>query len=433
MRKSVGLFCYRLLMGKWRGWAASSFLQHDDETDNRTVLGNLGRLALWLECGNMTLPVPPDMSQIERILIVKVSSLGDVVQALPVSAALGDAFPHVKLTWLVGEQAAPLVWGNPYLHEVIVIPGDWYRRLSAPWRLIALRRELQARRFDMAIDLQGLSPSALIAWLAGARHRFGWDWLRQFSHLLVQRVQRRPESVHVVDQLLDVARFLGAPVTSVKFPLPISQKDDTRALELLAHVGIESGQLFLAINPTDGAGGQKGWGVERFVDLLCKLERDGLPVVLVGGPADRAIGKAIQARARPRPFNLIGTTTIMEMAAILRRAALHVCGDTGSAHVAAALGTSVVSIFGRSNPACLAPYGQVQGVVQQREQCAPVCRRYHETAPVNSPHSCLVGWPICLEAVTVAEVAAAVRKCLGRDRSAGCPVSNSSSACRSPV
>jgi heptosyltransferase-1 len=361
----------------------------------------------------MTSPVPPDMRQIERLLIVKVTSLGDVVQALPVSAALGEAFPHVKLSWLVGEQAAPLLRANPYLHEVIVIPGYWYRRLSAPWRLMTLRRELQARRFDMAIDLQGLGCSALLAWLSGARHRFGWDWLRHFSHLLVQRVPRRPESIHVVDQLLDVARFLGAPVTCVKFPLPVDDKDDARALALLERAGIKSGEPFLAINPTDGAGGQKGWGIERLVDLLCELGQDGPPVVLVGGPADRAIGKAIEAESRPSPCNLVGMTTIMEMAAILRRATLHICGDTGSAHVAAALRTPVVSIFGRSNPACLAPYGQAQHVVHQRWQCAPVCRRYHETTPINSPHDCLAAWPICLEAVTVAEVAAAIRECLG--------------------
>jgi len=365
----------------------------------------------------MRLPVPPDMGQIEHILIVKVTSLGDVVQALPVSAALGEAFPHVRLSWLVGEQAAPLLRGNPYLHEVLVIPGDWYRRLSAPWRLVRVRRQLQARRFDMAIDLQGLSPSALLAWLSGARHRFGWDWLRQFSDRLVQRVPRRPESVHVVDQLLDVARFLGAPVRSVKFPLAISPADDARALELLARGGIDDGQPFLAVNPTDGAGRRKGWSVERLVNLLAILARDGLPVVLVGGPADRAIGKTIQRRVQPRPLDLVGTTTIMELTAILRRSALHLCGDTGSGHIAAALGTPVVSIYGRSNPARLAPYGQTHRVVHQRDQCAPVCRRYHESAPVNTSQRCLAGWPICLTAVTVEEVAAAVRRCLTQDRS----------------
>lgn len=357
--------------------------------------------------------VSPDLRQLERALIVKISSLGDVVHALPVSAALGEAFPHLKLTWLVGEPAAPLVMGNPYLHDVIVVPETFYKRWYAPTTLVqflAIMGQLKARRFDLAIDLQGLGSSALLAWVSGAPFRFGWDWLRQFSHLLVQRVPRQPQSIHVVDQLLDVARFLGAPVTTVKFPLPISATDDARALELLTSVGIAKGQPFLAVNPTDGAGGRKGWGVERLVALLGELGHDGLPVVLVGGLHDRVLGEAIQTRAKPRPANLVGATTIMELAAILRRAALHVCGDTGSAHISAALGTPVVSIYGRSNPARLGPYGQAEFVVHQRGQCDPVCRRHYEMKPLNYTQPCFASRLVCLEAVTVAEVAAAVRQ-----------------------
>jgi heptosyltransferase-1 len=364
------------------------------------------------------------MRQLERVLIIKVSSIGDVVHALPVSAALGEAFPHLKLTWLVGEQAASMVQGNPYLHEVIVLPGDWQKRpfaLGTPGRFLALRRELRARRFDLAIDLQGLLGTALFALACGARYRFGCDWLREGSHLLLTRIPRRPESIHIVDQMLDVARFLGAPATSVKFPLHISPEEDARALELLESVGIADRQEFLAVNPTEGGGpGHKGLGVERLTALFNELGRDGgPPIVLVGGNGDRALGEALLQLARPRPRDLIGTT-VKEMAAILRRAALHFAGDTGSAHIAAALGTPVVSIFGRSNPVRLAPYGQADWVVQRRGECAPVCRRYHETAPLNSEPRCFAPPPACMAALTVAEIAAAVRRCLNQaGRTAG--------------
>src|SRR5579872_2141132 len=227
--------------------------------------------------------VPPDMNAVRRVLIVKLSAIGDMVHALPVSAALGDAFPHLELTWIVEPMSAPMVTGNPYLKEVIVLPAEWrINRFSARsvrhFRL--LREDLRARQFDMALDLQGLSKSALIAWASGARYRYGYDWIREIAPLVEHRIPRRPESLHVVEQLLDVARFLGAPVSQVRFPLHIPADDEARAVELLREVGIDADRPYLALNPTSGGGGYKDWGVDRFAALLNALEgEDALPVV----------------------------------------------------------------------------------------------------------------------------------------------------------
>lgn len=365
---------------------------------------------------------PPDMRQVRRVLIVKLSAIGDVVHTLPVSAALGDAFAHLEITWIVEAMAAPMVQGNPYLKEVIVLPPEWRKSrfsLSSLHRLLALRRDLRARRFDIALDLQGLSKSALVAWASGARYRFGYDWMRELAPLIVTRVPRRPESVHIVDQFLDVARFLGAPVSEVKFPLHIPAEEDARARELLLEVGIGEGQPFLVVNPSEGGGGHKGWGAERFATALDVLARDpGLPVVLVGSKADLEVAEAIQHRTACPPASLVGRTNLKQLAALLRRAALHLCGDTGSAHIAAALGTRVVSLFGRSNPVRLAPYGQADLALHHREECHAACRRFHETAPLNSKQKCLAPPPVCLASITVEEVAAAVRRGLESNRAA---------------
>lgn len=363
----------------------------------------------------MTL-TPPDMTHIRRVLIVKLSSIGDVIHALPVSAALGDAFPHLEITWIVEQMSAPMVEGNPYLQEVITLPADWRKQRLSPAslrRFLALRRDLRARRFDLALDLQGLSKSALVAWASGARYRFGYDWLRELAPLLETRVPRRPESVHIIDQFLDVARFLGAPAAEVKFPLHIPAEEDARACALLGEVGIAAEQPFLVVNPSSGGGGNKGWGAERFATLLDSLARDpGLPVVLIGSRADREVAEAICRQTACPPASLVGRTNLKQLTALLRRAALHLCGDTGSAHIAAALATPVISLFGRSNPARLAPYGQADLALHHREQCALPCRRFHETAPVNSKQKCLAPPPVCLAAVTVEEVAALVRRVL---------------------
>jgi heptosyltransferase-1 len=358
------------------------------------------------------------MSCVRRVLIVKLSAIGDVVQALPVSAALGDAYPHLEMTWVVEESAAPMVEGNPYLKEVLVLPNRMKKRLSPATipLFLALRRNLRARKFDVALDLQGLSKSALIAWASGAQYRFGYDWMREFAPLWVKRIPRRPESVHVVEQFLDVARFLGAPVSQVKFPLYIPEEEVVHAQALLQEVGIDPKRPYMVINPSEGGGGYKSWGAARWAALLNSLQQSNerLPTVLVGSKADLPMAEAILSYTLSPPSSLVGRTNLKQLAAILRDAAVHLAGDTGSAHIAAALGTPVVSIFGRTNPLRLAPYGQSDLALHHRECCKAVCLRYHQTAPINAKQKCLAPPPRCIEAVTVPEVAEAMRCALAR-------------------
>lgn len=358
----------------------------------------------------------PDMATVKRLLIVKLSSIGDVTHALPVSAAIGRAFPHVEISWAVEPVSAPLLEGNPYVKEVIVLPAGWHRvRVSTATlrQFRGLRRELSARKFDVAIDLQGLSKSAIVAWASGAPHRYGYDWLRELAPQLEQRVPRRPESIHIVDQFLDVARFLGASAQRVEFPLFISDEDHSAALQLLAEVGLEVGAPFVAVNPSPGAGGNKGWPPDRFaaaLDIL--LEKPGIPAVLIGSSGDLPVADQIQSHMKRRVPSLVGKTSLKQLAALLRQSRLHLCGDTGSAHIAAAVGTRVITLFGRSNPARLAPYGQEEWVIHHRECCVAPCRKFHDTAPVNSKQKCLSPPPACMIAISVDEVVATVRRAL---------------------
>jgi ADP-heptose:LPS heptosyltransferase len=138
----------------------------------------------------------------------------------------------------------------------------------------------------------------------------------------------------------------------------------------------------------------------------------GLPILLVGGPEDAAIGKIVAEKKIPGMINLIGQTSLKQLAAILQCSVLHVAGDTGSAHIAAALGTPVVSIFGRTNPDRLAPYGQRRRAIHHRGKCAAPCLRKHRHAPLNSSQGCLITSPACLAAITASEVARAIRHAL---------------------
>ncbi len=360
--------------------------------------------------------MPPDMKTIRRVLIVKLSAIGDLVHALPVSAALGDAFPHLELTWIVEPMSAPMVTGNPYLKEVIVLPAEWRINRFSPQafrRFRALSRDLRARGFDMALDLQGLSKSALVAWASGAKYRYGYDWLQEIAPLLERRVPRRPESLLAVEQYLDVARFLGAPVNEVKFPLHIPEEADAASREMLRAAGVDPEAPFAVVNPSAGGWGHKGWPPDRTSALVEALgRREGLPVVLVGSNADLELTHVILRSAEPAPASLVGRTDLKQLAAVIRLAAVHVSGDTGSAHVAAALGVPTICFFGRSDPRKFAPYGWERFAISHRECCAEPCRRFHDSTPINRKQKCFAPPPRCLNAVTVEEVLSAVHGAL---------------------
>lgn len=353
----------------------------------------------------------PEMRHMRRLLIVKLSAIGDVVHALPVASALHRAFPHLEIDWVVGERAAPIVRCHPAVNRVIALSGSLRFSLDTLAQLRHLRSELIARRYQIALDLQGLTKSALIAALSGAPLRLGCDWLRELAPLFVKRVPRRPSSVHIVDQLLDVAHSLGAPDEPPLFELQIPEESRGDAMGLLRRAEVDG--PFAVINPSAGAGGNKGWRPEGYGAVANTLAREmGLHVVLVGAPSDRDVAERTKAASNARLADLTGQTDLLQLAALLGMAEIHICGDTGSAHLAAALNVPVVSIFGRSNPDRLAPYGQQDFVVHRRDQCAPRCAAFHARAPVNSRQKCLSPPPACLDAVQPEDVLAAVRRVL---------------------
>lgn len=348
---------------------------------------------------------PIDLQRIQRVAIVKLSSIGDVVHALPVSASLKRSFPHLQICWITEERCAEIVTGNPYLHEVLTIPGKaWRHGAWQPRSWQQLRRTiytLRSRRFELTIDLQGLLKSAVVAWLTGARLRIGYHWQREGAWLFNRVVPKEPTSVHVVQEYLDVARFLGAETESVEFPLYIPLEADKRVAEVLRKEGIPSAEAFVSINPS--AGRQfKRWRTERWAELIERIHRQHrLPVVLVGGKADRPLAGDIRARTSAPFVDMVGKTNLKELAAILRRSLLHVCGDTGSAHISAALGVPVIGLYGPTNHQRTGPYGQEHRVISHKDQC-PVCT----SSNPRREHS------ICMDMITVDEVLEMIERTL---------------------
>ncbi len=336
------------------------------------------------------------MNSIHRILIVKVSAMGDIIHALPVSAALKDAYPHLELSWAVEEAFVPLLEGSPCIASLVVLPKIRGKDLWKPSFYRAYFDKIGkacAGGIDLSLDLQGLMKSAVIALLSGARIRLGYHWLREGAKLLETPVPRKPESVHIVDQYLDVARALGADTNQVRFPFHISEADDAAVAELLVQAGIDSAAPYVSINPAS-ARAAKQWSAERFANLMDRMhDETGLQCVLVTADVGVAAEVAIHAG---RPFaNLAGKTSLKQLAGVLKHGAVHVCGDTGSGHLAAALGRPVVSLIGPTDPERACPYGQRENVISRRQVCGLQC----------DGRRCQFEMPRCMEAIQVNDVA----------------------------
>jgi heptosyltransferase I len=325
----------------------------------------------------------PDLNAVKRVLIIRLSSIGDVVHALPVSAALGKSFPHLELTWIVEDMAADVVQGNPYLHDVIVVPRQKWKAARRSPRLwgdyVRFLGDLRRRKFDVTLDLQGYGKSALMAWATGAPYRLGWWKMQDGAHFVSRPLPKQPDSLHRVDWFLDVPRALGAIASPAEFPLIIPNSARQRTAALLRENRIDSTQSYAVMNPATGDILRR-WGAENYARVIRLIwQEHRLPTVLIGSGRDVELCEETARRAasfmpdEAMPRVLAGKTSVSELAALLETAAVVICSDTGAAHIAAALGTLVVGIYGPTDPAHAGPYGQLEWVVSEFGHCPAAC------------------------------------------------------------
>ena len=323
-----------------------------------------------------------------KILILKPSSLGDVIQALPVLRLLKLRFPQSEIFWWIDSGLAPLLEGDPDLAGVVRFERQrWASPRNWPemFRSIA---SLRAQKFDLVIDLQCLLRSAIFAWLANGDFLAGLDDTREgASGFYDLAVPRASFHTHAVDWYLSVLPRLGVSVHKNFTWLPAR-------LEIAAAVRSKwpvAGSDWIALQP--GARWvNKRWPVEKFsrlVSLLAKKFPD-TRFTIIGGRDDRAAAEII-ARSEPaRCLNLCGATTLPEMVEWLRLARLLVTNDTGPMHVAAALGQPLVALFGPTEPRRTGPYDQPQNVLRLDLPCSPCLK---STCHFEKPEECLRALP----------------------------------------
>jgi heptosyltransferase-1 len=334
-----------------------------------------------------------DGADLRHVLIVKLSSIGDVIHALPVASALKRRFPALRITWAVERWTAPLVEGHRAIDRVVVLPSmmRWPAR-PAEW-LAEMRsavRALRFERYDAALDLQGLAKSAMLSALSRAPYRIARAGQREGAHLVSAGVPLPRAPIHAVDEYLLVARALGADVEPVEFALPVSADARTAIERLLAEHERPPGRPLIVVNPS-AARSWKHWPMERWRETIDRLSDFGR-IVVIGAGSQTAAHRQLIERTRCAPLDLTGRTTLAEAIALLERAALHVAPDTGTVHIAAALGTPVVAVYGPSSRARVGPYRQPASAIAHDELCGRGCPAY-----------CRHGRR-CLHAVTVDEV-----------------------------
>ena len=183
----------------------------------------------------------------KNIIVIKLSAIGDVIHALPVSYAIKEQFPESHLTWVVEQAAYAILEDNPYIDELILFEKAKFRSVRGFLREIGpFRRRLRRRRYDASLDLQGLFKSAAIAWNAGAKLRIGTANMREGADLVSRPVRGAHAEGHIVERYLDVARALGCAVNEVRFPVAVSERDAAAAETLLAREGVQTERKFVA-------------------------------------------------------------------------------------------------------------------------------------------------------------------------------------------
>lgn len=304
-----------------------------------------------------------------NIALVKLSSLGDVVHALPAAAALRAQFPNARLAWIVERREAAVLRGNPALDEVVPVDARAWRRARTPLAvaeavgaLAELRRHLAGARFDVAVDLQGLLKSGVLAAATRAPLRIGFVAARCREPLAAVFTNRRvapPAAArHVVEQYLALLEPLGVAGARVEFPLPADGAAEARVDDVLAAHGLKPRDRLVVLNP--GAGRpDKRWPAGRFRELARRLTAEaGASVLVVWGPQDLALARSVVAGAGEGRVVLAPPTDLDGLIAALRRASVVVAGDTGPLHLAAALGVACVGVYGPTSVERNGPWRQ---------------------------------------------------------------------------
>lgn len=324
----------------------------------------------------------------KRILIVKLSSIGDVVHTLPALSALRKRFPKSYIAWVVKKQIADIITNHPHLDEVITYEGP---RKTA--------KKLRSLKFDLAIDLQGLFRSGFLTFISGAKIRLGFSRAnsRELSRLFLnRRVTPGEEDRHVIDKNLSLLRTLGIEAEQKEFIIPISRENREHITSFLKERKIISSDILIALHP-GASWPSKLWPEEKWAELVDRLiEELKVKAILLWGPEDKNSIDRIAKMTENRPI-ISCKTNLKELACLISKCRLFIGGETGPLHIACALNIPTIALIGPTDSVRNGPYGEGHIVIEKDLPCRGCWR--HKCKRLD-----------CMKSITVGEVFSAVKE-----------------------
>jgi heptosyltransferase I len=358
-----------------------------------------------------------DLNQINRILIIQPSRLGDCIFSLPTVSALRKRFPDAYIAWLVDDRCQDIVTGNPDLNEVIVFERNrllsaWKKKkLGEVWRFVQeLKHSLRSKQFDLSIDVHGLFKSGILAYLSGAKYRIGsfnTVGMRELSYLFSRPIPVTKDDHHVIDRHLAVVRYLGGKIEDPLFPISVPAEDTKFILDLLAANGIAPDDTLVVIHP--GAGWlTRRWYPDRFAAVADALSRTHQVKIAIiggrgGGKGETGLAESIMQMMHYPAVNLANKISIKQLVALLHRTNLFIGNDAGPLHIASAIGTPVIAIFGPTDPAVNGPYNKNSVVLRKDLPCSCCRKKKCKTLA-------------CMAQIAVADVVKAAERILDKEK-----------------
>jgi heptosyltransferase III len=339
---------------------------------------------------------------VRNFLIIKLRYIGDVLLATPTLRAIKAARPEVRVTMMVNRGTEDVLSGNPDVDDIMILDKGSF---AAQWQLIV---RLRRRRLDTVIDLTDSDRSAFLSWASGAPVRIGFnDEHRWRGRCYTEVVQPVPGVRHRIDRDLEALKPVNIPAGSENPRLWLTEEEKKSADQLLDQLGIQRSQSMVILQP--GARYWfKAWPPERFAELADRLTTNYHCQVLIGGSQqDVDLGQQIRHMAKSTPTIMAGRTTIKQFMAIAKQSALFVGSDSGAMHIATAVDTPVVALFGPSDPREWGPRGGPAEVIYKGLDCR-IC--FHPT--------CQRGEQNCMRLITTDEVMMAAARLMDRARMA---------------
>lgn len=322
--------------------------------------------------GNTMLP--------QNILIVRLSAIGDVLHCTPVSRALREQYPDAKLSWIVSEKAQDILVGNPFLDEVLVWNKDqWKQKFAAnPFKgyrsLQVLSRTLRQLQFDLVVDVHAQLLPGLITWGSGAPIRVGFSNAKEMASLFYNKKVPRDGSLPITRQYLGALGALGISAPQAGMIMPVAPENEQKAAAIWSENNIGNADKVVVLNSST-TWPTKCWPPEYFSQLgNYLLQEPGVKILLTGAKADIPLVQQIKNGINGEAIDIAGHTSLKDLAAVIRKCDLFITGDTGPLHMAAAVGTPTLSLFGPTDPRIYAPEGEQHVSLLSPAPCQ-LCRK----------------------------------------------------------